>query len=87
VKHTSKPLISLVGRPFRAENRGWSLSADAVDCLTDEIVSKPGAGSRFAGRSVSLRLRHVAQLLYRPRSGQGLEEVSVDLMALPGSEK
>jgi len=29
----------------------------------------------------------VAQLLYRPRSGQGLEEVSVDLMALPGSEK
>jgi len=27
----------------------------------------------------------VAQLLYRPRSGQGLEEVSVDLMALPGS--
>jgi hypothetical protein len=33
------------------------------------------------------RLRHVAQLLYRPRSGQGLEEVSVDLMALPGSEK
>jgi hypothetical protein len=41
-----------VGCPFRAENRGWSLSADAVDCLTDEIVSKPGAGSRFAGRSV-----------------------------------
>jgi len=41
-----------MGCPFRAENRGWSLSADAVDCLTDEIVSKPGAGSRFAGRSV-----------------------------------
>ena len=34
VKHTSKPWISLVGCPFRAENRGWPLSADADDCLT-----------------------------------------------------
>jgi hypothetical protein len=53
----SKPLISPVGCPFRAENRGWPLSADADYCLTAEIVSKPGAGSRFAGRSVSLRAR------------------------------
>ena len=25
-----KPLMPLVGRRFRAENRGWLLSADAV---------------------------------------------------------
>jgi len=54
---SSRPWISLVGCPFRAENRGWSLSADVDDCLTAEVVSKPGAGSRFAGRSVSLRAR------------------------------
>jgi hypothetical protein len=48
----SKPLISLAGCPFRAENRGWPLSSDAGNCLIAEVVSKPGAGSRFAGRSV-----------------------------------
>jgi hypothetical protein len=51
-----KPLISLAGCPFRAENRGRSLSADADDCLTAEIVSKPGAGSR--SRAVQCRFEH-----------------------------
>src|SRR5262249_2331549 len=50
----------LVGCPFRAENQGRLLPADADCCLIAEVVSKPGARSRFTGRSVSLRLRHVA---------------------------
>src|SRR5262249_1239411 len=50
----------LVGCPFRAENQGRLLPADADCCLIAEVVSKPGAGGRFTGRSVSLRLRHVA---------------------------
>jgi hypothetical protein len=50
-KRPSKPWISLVGCPFRAENRGRPLCADADDCLTAEIGSKPGAGSCFAGRA------------------------------------
>ena len=45
------------GCPFRAENRGGPLPADADCCLIAEVVSKPGAGSRFTGRSVSLRAR------------------------------
>jgi hypothetical protein len=34
-----------------------------------------------------LRLRRVALLLYRLRSGHGLEEVSLDLMAYPKIRK
>jgi hypothetical protein len=34
----SLAFVSLGGRPFRAENRGWSLSADAVFTLVFEIV-------------------------------------------------
>src|SRR5690349_8278297 len=54
---TPKPWISLVGCPFRAENRVRLLPADADCCLIAEVVSKPGAGGRFTGRSVSLRAR------------------------------
>ena len=37
----------------------WLLPADAVTSLTVEVVSKPGAGSRFTGRSVLLRARRL----------------------------
>jgi transposase-like protein len=53
----SKPLISLQGRPFRAENRGGPLPADAAAILIVKVVSKPGAGSQLTGRSVLLRAR------------------------------
>src|SRR5215831_13069852 len=43
--------------PVPGGKSGWPLPADADYCLTAEIVSKPGAGSRFAGRSVLLRAR------------------------------
>src|SRR6516225_10293443 len=43
--------------PVPGGKSGWPLSADAVVCLIAEVVSKPGAGSRFTGRSVSLRAR------------------------------
>jgi len=53
---SSKPLISLVGCPFRAENRGWPLPADAATNLIVEVVSKPGAGSQL--RAVHCRFEH-----------------------------
>lgn len=52
----SKPLVALQGRPFRAENRGWLVPADAVDCLIFEVVSKPGAGSQV--RAVQCCFEH-----------------------------
>src|SRR5262249_17164832 len=54
---SSKPWISLVGCPFRAENRGRLLPADTDCCLIAEVVSKPPAGGCFPGRSVTLRAR------------------------------
>ena len=38
--YSQNPLasVSLEGRPFRAENRGWSLFADAVLTLIFETV-------------------------------------------------
>ena len=36
------------GCPFRAENGGWLLPADADRCLIVKVVSKPGAGSALA---------------------------------------
>jgi len=38
--------------PVPGGKSGWPLSADADNCLIAKVVSKPGAGSRFAGRSV-----------------------------------
>jgi hypothetical protein len=85
---TDQPLVPLARRRTGVKN-GCGTGRDVVSFLVrlrPRISLTPGTGlSR--GRSLSLRLRHVAQLLYRPCSGQGLEEVSVDLMALPGSEK
>lgn len=58
---TAGPLLSpgypRAGCPFRAKNPGWPLPTDAGSCLIAEVVSKPGAGSRFAGRSLSLLAR------------------------------
>ena len=85
---TDQPLVPLARRRTGVKNGGGT-ARDVVAFLVrsrPRISLTPGAGS-LRGCSLLLRLRNVAQLLYRPRSGQGLEEVSVDLMALPGSEK
>jgi|SRR5580658_3256644 hypothetical protein len=52
-RRSPKPQVSLAGCPFRAENWGWLLSADADYCLTVVVVSKPGAGSRYAAARVA----------------------------------
>jgi hypothetical protein len=85
---TDQPLVPLARRRTGVKNGGGT-ARDVVSFLArlrPRISLAPGAGF-LRGCSLSLRLRHVAQLLYRPRSGRGLEEVSVDLMALPGSER
>src|SRR5215469_15620490 len=56
--------------PILAENRGGPLSADAVSCLTAEVVSKPGAGASYGPFIVASSTR-ISLFTARGSSGSG----------------
>src|SRR5215472_17016224 len=56
--------------PILAENRGGPLSADAVSCLTAEVVSKPGAGASYGPFIVASSTR-ISFFTARGSSGSG----------------